>query len=599
MEGELPEGYEPDLGTASSSALFTFRHWALEVWGIADKARELVRNTEPAAADLYLPRRAQLASGEEVDADAFIERWADDPNGPTLVLLGPGKWTTASHAVWRAARRFAGKPNSATPLLRPSGNRLEHRTDFAVVVDDAGRYDQPPLTRRLLVWSFGSNTNLLAAPSVITLQLLAPQIDEIERWFERHLERRPSFERLMAARKANKDFAALSNVLDNLVPILEGIDSLSASYTDTEPVEAWISAVVGAYGRNVEATLRRSMQAQPKDISALEDAALEQFALGKVTSMVTFLSDWSDYEWWHSDDDGDVFTNELVMHYFLARKIIREIRAGHDDVLLRYQFPREVFFFLTVIAPDVAARLTDSAVTGMEQRIREEAERIAQLGFAHRLNRPVGAMRQHLGEIRDALDKEQRASLARPFARLEEEIDYIERLTEKTRIWETGPTGPKSHVALRPLVEDELAPLMQRHPDVITAVEVPSGLYVEAISDALHETLHCLLENAFHAVVSNTRSIGRRIVVSGSRTGDVVRLDIRDSGDGVNPGDRDRIFEPFNTNKTGGAGKPRGTGLGLAIAKRFVERMGGRIGLDPAQEETCFFVELVAGKEDG
>ncbi|MDC0749863.1 sensor histidine kinase [Polyangium mundeleinium] len=596
LEGELPEGYEPNLATATSAALITVRQWVLEVTGIATKARELVRTMDAAAAGLYFPRRARLTSGEEVDADVFIARWADESVDSTLIVVGPGKRTTVSHAAWSLARRFEERPDVVTPPIMSYAGERSFHLPSVVVVADARHYDRPPPTRSLLYWSDRSDKTLLTAPGIVVLRLLPPRADEIERWFERHLEPRPPFDRFLAARRASKDFADLSNVLGNLVLLRDTIRALPTPASDATPIEAWIVAVVAAHVGQVASTVSQDWGRDRASASDLEDLALEQFAIGKAASR-RFLLPWESYGW--LDREGELFSNQLVMHFFLARKIVREVRAGHDDVLLRYQFPREVFLFLTVIAPDVAARLTDSAVAGMEQRIREEAERIAQLGFAHRLNRPVGAMRQHLGEIRDALDREQQAALVRPFARLEEEIDYIERLTEKTRIWEAGPTGTKANVVLRPLVEDELAPLTRRYTEVDTLVEVPSELHVEAISDALHETLHCLLENAFHAVLCSTRATVRRIVVSGSRTGDVIRLEIRDSGDGVNPGDRDRIFEPFNTNKTGGAGKPRGTGLGLAIAKRFVERMGGRIGLDPAHEETCFFIELVAGKEDG
>jgi signal transduction histidine kinase len=50
-----------------------------------------------------------------------------------------------------------------------------------------------------------------------------------------------------------------------------------------------------------------------------------------------------------------------------------------------------------------------------------------------------------------------------------------------------------------------------------------------------------------------------------------VLLSIQDSGTGVSPQDRDRVFEAFFTTK------PEGMGLGLAICRTIIERYEGRL----------------------
>jgi signal transduction histidine kinase len=52
------------------------------------------------------------------------------------------------------------------------------------------------------------------------------------------------------------------------------------------------------------------------------------------------------------------------------------------------------------------------------------------------------------------------------------------------------------------------------------------------------------------------------------------RLEVEDSGPGIAPQDRARIFEPYFTTKQGG------TGLGLAIASRIVSEHGGRLEVE-------------------
>jgi two-component system NtrC family sensor kinase len=60
---------------------------------------------------------------------------------------------------------------------------------------------------------------------------------------------------------------------------------------------------------------------------------------------------------------------------------------------------------------------------------------------------------------------------------------------------------------------------------------------------------------------------------------------VADSGAGVPPADRDKIFDPFYTTKEPG----RGTGLGLAIVARTVDEMGGVVWVDPAREGGAAF----------
>ena len=474
---------------------------------------------------------------------------------------------------------------------------------FVIPVITSRRAEDAPLERRSLV-AWGQTLSLrldeepdALDPGALTLRLVEPRDDEIERWYERHLGQPALLHRLREARRSSQDFSSLTRSLPDLQRFL---DAIRAQGSDVEPAssDAWVVAVMISYLRRIETEM--DLDDAAEQWSLIEDLAMREFALGTLSKEEVHEVDIIDEDLAHSwlDREKGGFRSELVRDLFLSKKIIRELAAGNESFLFRHQFPRWTLLYLTLLAPEISARLTGGAIGRMEQKIQEEVERKLELTFAHILNRPVGAMRQCLAEIHEALDPEQRASLARPLARLEAEVDYIANLAEKTRLWRDEPSGVRTAVDLRTFGEEVLRPLRQQHPSLQVEVQMTEDLRVSALPDALREALHCLLENAFHAALAGSRTPAPRVSLRAYRLGESIRLEIRDNGDGVPPADRERIFDPLVTTKTGGSGKPRGTGLGLAIARRYVECMGGRVGVDPTLAETCFYVDLVAWRDD-
>ena len=57
-------------------------------------------------------------------------------------------------------------------------------------------------------------------------------------------------------------------------------------------------------------------------------------------------------------------------------------------------------------------------------------------------------------------------------------------------------------------------------------------------------------------------------------------LEIEDTGMGVPAAERERIFDRFVRGNSRVAARIEGAGLGLAIAKKMIEMMGGKIGMD-------------------
>jgi signal transduction histidine kinase len=113
----------------------------------------------------------------------------------------------------------------------------------------------------------------------------------------------------------------------------------------------------------------------------------------------------------------------------------------------------------------------------------------------------------------------------------------------------------------------------------------PEALAVQGDPVEIEQVLFNLVRNAMDAVAQSDR---RQIVVSTRAAGSQTLIEVADTGPGVSPAIRPRLFEPFVT------GKADGTGLGLALCQRLVERMNGTIVLDDTAGETTFRVSLPA-----
>jgi len=102
--------------------------------------------------------------------------------------------------------------------------------------------------------------------------------------------------------------------------------------------------------------------------------------------------------------------------------------------------------------------------------------------------------------------------------------------------------------------------------------ELPEDLpSIRGHSGQMETVISELLTNAKHAT-----GAGGLIKISASGTaGEVVKLEIKDSGAGIAPEHVDRVFEPFFTTKQNWEGK----GLGLATAYKIIEKHQGKIAV--------------------
>lgn len=120
------------------------------------------------------------------------------------------------------------------------------------------------------------------------------------------------------------------------------------------------------------------------------------------------------------------------------------------------------------------------------------------------------------------------------------------------------------------------------------APDVPLRLAGDA--RRLNQILLNLLGNAVKFTDDGAVTLSCRLVEW--RTGAVrVRFAVEDTGIGISPEMRSRLFLPFEQGAEAAARQAGGTGLGLAICRQLVESMGGAIGVDskPGAGSTFWF----------
>ena len=123
----------------------------------------------------------------------------------------------------------------------------------------------------------------------------------------------------------------------------------------------------------------------------------------------------------------------------------------------------------------------------------------------------------------------------------------------------------------------------RRHHQNVLAENLPP---VRADAGLLRSVVVNLIDNAAESL---EHSACREILVSTRNHADteIVEISVADTGHGISPEDKDKLFLPqFST-------KDRGTGLGLAIAARIIAEHGGTIHVEDNQPVgSRFLIEL-------
>jgi two-component system sensor histidine kinase AtoS len=233
----------------------------------------------------------------------------------------------------------------------------------------------------------------------------------------------------------------------------------------------------------------------------------------------------------------------------------------------------------TGILHDLTARVA------LETQLREQAA-LTRLGemaavVAHEVKNPLTGIRGAVQIIGSRLPAGSRD--VEVIKEIVARIDTLNDLMKDLLLFARPPQPRLAPTDPRPILET-VVNLVRQDPgarEIAIQVKGTSDTIV-ADQELLKLVIQNFLLNAVHAI-NGPGSIQIDVHTIGS----MCRMTVTDSGPGIPPEVREKLFTPFFTTKA------RGTGLGLSTAKRFVEAQGGTIAIDcPPTGGTTVSIEL-------
>jgi len=285
------------------------------------------------------------------------------------------------------------------------------------------------------------------------------------------------------------------------------------------------------------------------------------------------------FDWMHKRRDGAAFLAEVSLSAF---------DPGNGPHLL-------------AIVRDVSER------RNLERRLAEaqKMEAIGTLagGIAHDFNNipPIITGFVEIALLKLPADAPARDSLRQVLAGAERARDLVAQILTFSR----GSEGRPVPCEIAPIIKETVKFLRSSLPASIEVRERVSPVGpVLADPIQIHQVVMNLCTNAFHAmedrggvleVTLGAASVDEGTDHFGLPPGPYALLAVSDTGGGIPPAIRERIFEPYFTTKDSG----KGTGLGLAVVHGIVMRAGGAVKVysEPGLGATFHvYLPLAAGR---
>jgi signal transduction histidine kinase len=262
------------------------------------------------------------------------------------------------------------------------------------------------------------------------------------------------------------------------------------------------------------------------------------------------------------------------------RKLSRaadEVAAGQYGVEVPEPRGRDEISHLSVRFSDMAAKLAES----------EQLSRNFLMSVSHELRTPLTAIRGHVSALQEGVidDPDMREASLEVIG---EEAMRLERLVgdvlDLAKLDAHRFTVLQEEVDMQQLSERAYAAFGEeaRRRGIDYRLDVRASPVILTDGDRVLQIIVNLLSNAFRWTPE-----GGRIELGLTSENGSVEVAVADTGPGITPEERERIFRPFWSRDGGG------TGLGLAIARELALALGGQISLDTEPGRGSRFVLLL------
>jgi two-component system, NtrC family, sensor histidine kinase HydH len=230
-------------------------------------------------------------------------------------------------------------------------------------------------------------------------------------------------------------------------------------------------------------------------------------------------------------------------------------------------------------------------IRDLQEKVRR-SEHLASLGrlaagVAHEIRNPLSSIRgfaQYFGNrLKGRPEEENYAAI------MVKEVDRLNRVVTELLDFARPREPQRQRISVEEILDHSLALLESEltGKEVRIKREFQAGIPpASADRDQISQAFLNLLLNSLESMAG-----GGEIRISVKETPDRSALEIviADTGRGIPPGDREKIFEPFFSTKR------KGTGLGLAIVHQIIENHGGAIAVESREGSgTAFRITLPA-----
>ncbi|HTA31269.1 MAG TPA: PAS domain S-box protein, partial [Candidatus Cybelea sp.] len=270
---------------------------------------------------------------------------------------------------------------------------------------------------------------------------------------------------------------------------------------------------------------------------------------------------------------------------------VSPVRDGHGRIIGASKILHDATEI--VAARETLARGREELERLVEERTRKLQEMVDELqhvsyAITHDMRAPLRAMSAFAGLVAEKITAREDKETHEYCRRIQLGASRLDRLIQDALQYTKAALRemPPESVDLSKLVPD----IIETYPDLQqdkADIRIEGPLPVVLGNDALlTQCFSNLLGNAVKFVAPGTRPLVR---VHAEINGAITRIWVQDNGIGIPHYAHERLFKMFQRLTA----EHEGTGIGLAIVRKFVERMGGKVGVEsePGQGSR-FWIEL-------